>query len=89
MGHKQEFIYEQDEDEPLSIAVVSAVAEAHNEDILEQQWRISEDINTDALDGLFQENNLKMTLQFEADSTTATITADKNGDPVIKIKSHR
>jgi len=89
VGHKQGFIYEQDEDEPLSIAVVSAVAEAHNEDILEQQWRISEDINTDALDGLFQENNLKMTLQFEADSTTATITADKNGDSVIKIKSHR
>jgi hypothetical protein len=47
------------------------------------------DINTDALDGLFQEQNLKMTLQFEADSMTATISADMSGNPIIKIKSHR
>lgn len=85
----QEFYYEPNEDEALSIAVVSAIAQAHDEDIIEQEWRISEDINTDALDGLFQDYNLKMTLQFEADSTTATISADKIGNPVIKIESHR
>lgn len=89
MGKRREFYYEPDEVEELSTAVVTAVAEAHNEDVLNQKWLISEDINTDALDGLFQENNLKMTLQFEADSTTATITADKSGNPIIKIESHR
>ncbi|WP_232702188.1 HalOD1 output domain-containing protein [Halobacterium wangiae] len=89
MRDTQEFFYEPGEDEPLSTAVVTAVAEAHHEDVLEQEWVISNDINADALDGLFQENNLKMTLQFEADSTTATIVADKNGDPVVKIESHR
>lgn len=89
MGNAQQFQYEPEESEPLSTAVVTAVAEAHDEDVLEQEWLISDDINTDALDGLFQENNLKMTLQFEADSTTATITADITGDPVIKIESHR
>lgn len=87
MGNTQEFYYEPDGVEELSTAVVTAVAQAHDEDVIEQEWRISEDINTDALDGLFQENNLKMTLQFEADSTTATIKADR--DPVIKIESHR
>ncbi|SDG14203.1 HalOD1 output domain-containing protein [Halorientalis regularis] len=89
MERTQEFYYEPDEDETLSLAVVSAVAEAHDEDVIEQEWRISEDINTDALDGLFQEHNLKMTLQFEADTTTATIVADNNGNPMIKIESHR
>lgn len=51
--------------------------------------RISDDINTDSLDGLFQDHNLDITLQFEADTTTVTIMADKNGDPVIKVESHR
>ncbi len=68
---------------------VKAVAKAHDEDVLDQLWVSSEDINTDALDGLFQERKLKMTLQFEADSTTATITADASGKPLIKIESHR
>jgi len=89
MGDTREYYYEPEEGEELSTAVVSAVAEAHNEDMLDQEWRISEDINTDALDGLFNERHLKMTLQFEADTTTATITADPSGDPIIKIESHR
>ncbi|QWC20508.1 HalOD1 output domain-containing protein [Halorubrum sp. 2020YC2] len=89
MGDTREFYYEPDEGEELSTEVVTAVAKAHDEDVLEQLWLISEDINTDALDGLFQENNLKMTLQFEADSTTATIIADRDGSPVVKIESHR
>ncbi|WP_372480639.1 HalOD1 output domain-containing protein [Halomicrobium sp. HM KBTZ05] len=89
MGDTKEFYYEPDDGEPLSTAVVTAVAEAHDEDVLEQQWIISDDINADALDGLFQANHLKMTLQFEADTTTATIIADTSGNPVVKIESHR
>ncbi|MWV63867.1 hypothetical protein GRS48_03380 [Halorubrum sp. JWXQ-INN 858] len=89
MGDAREFYYEPEEGEQLSTAIVTAVAKAHDEDVLDQLWLISEDINTDALDGLFQERNLKMSLQFEADSTTATITADIDGNPIIKIESHR
>lgn len=89
MGESNEFYYEPDADEQLSTAVVEAIAKAHDEDVLDQLWRISEDINTDALDGLFQERRLKMTLQFEADTSTATITADTDGNPIIKIESHR
>jgi hypothetical protein len=85
----QEFYYEPDGSESLSVAVVTAVARAHDENVIDQEWRISDDINTDALDGLFQDQALDMTLQFEADSTTATIIADKSGEPVIKIESHR
>ncbi len=89
MGEMQEFYYEPDDQEALSTAVVTAVAEAHDEDMLAQKWKINEDINADALDGLFQEQHLKMTLQFEADSTTVTIIADEIGNPIIKIVSHR
>jgi len=85
----EDFYYEPDATEPLSTEVVSAIAQAHDEDIIEQKWRISDDINTDALDGLFQDANLGITLQFEADATTVTIMTDESGDPVIKIVSHR
>lgn len=89
MNDTREFYYEPEENEELSTAVVTAVARAHNEDVLDQEWLIADDINTDALDGLFQECNFNMTLQFEADGTTATIIADRRGDPRIKIESHR
>lgn len=83
------FSYKPDTTEPLSTEVVTAVAKAHDEDVIDQKWRISDDINADALDGLFQDNNLDTTLQFEADTTTVTIIVDRSGDPVIKIESHR
>ena len=89
MEDTPDFYYEPQGDEQLSTAVVRAIAKAHDENVIDQKWLISEDINTDALDGLFQENQLKMTLQFEADTTTATIIADPSGNPVIKIESHR
>lgn len=89
MTQAQDFYYEADTTEELSTEVVTAVAEAHDENVIEQRWQISNDINTDALDGLFQDNNLDTTLQFEADNVTVTIIADRSGNPVIKIESHR
>nr|WP_259371225.1 HalOD1 output domain-containing protein [Natranaeroarchaeum aerophilus] len=85
----ENFRYEPNEGESLSMAVVSAVALAHNEGVLEQDWIINNDINPDALDGLFQDEHLNMTLRFEADTTTVTIDADEHGNPVIEIESHR
>jgi hypothetical protein len=81
--------YDPDESEPQSTAVVRAVAEPHDEDMIDQKWLVRNGSNTDALDLLFQEDNLNVTLQFEADGTTATIIADESGNPRIKIESHR
>lgn len=89
MGETEDFFYEPDTTRSLSTEVVEAIATAHDEDVINQRWRISDDINTDALDGLFQDHNLDTTLQFKADSTTVTIITDGGGDPVIKIESHR
>ncbi len=89
MGDTQDFYYEPDPDQDLSTEVVTAVAKAHDEKVLDQKWIISEDINAEALNGLFQQHNLDMTLTFEADGATVTIIANQRGDPHIKIESHR
>lgn len=89
MRHTREFYHQPHEGEQLRTGVVTAIAKAHDGDVITQKRIISDDGNTDALDGLFRERNLKMTLQFEADTTTATVTADPNGNPTIKIESHR
>lgn len=89
MAETPDFYYEPDTTKPLSTEVVTAIAKVHGEDIIDQMWRISDDINTDSLDGLFQDNNLHTTIQFKADTVTVTITADESGNPVIKIESHR
>lgn len=54
--------YTPEDDESLSMAVFSAIAQAHHEEIVEQDWLITNDINPDALDRLFQEGNLNMAL---------------------------
>ncbi|SEO75328.1 hypothetical protein SAMN05216388_101842 [Halorientalis persicus] len=85
----ENYRYEPEEGESLSMAVVRAVALAHHEGVLEQDWIISNDINPDGLDRLFQEGNQNMILRFEADTTTVTIDADEQGSPIIEIESHR
>ena len=89
MVDKEEFYYEPREGESLSTEVVTAVAKAHNEDVIDQKWRISDDINSDALDRLFKDRTVNMALTFEADGATATIIADQYGGLQIKIESHR
>ena len=89
MTETQDFYYEADTTESLSTEVVTAIAKAHDENVIDQKWVISDDIDTDALDGLFQDNHLDITLQFKADTATVTIIADRTGNPVIKIESHR
>jgi hypothetical protein len=89
MTNTAEFHHEPDDSKALSTAVVTATARAHDEDVLDRRWVISADINTEALNMLFQAHNLRLSLRFEADTTTATVTADRNEDPIIKIESHR
>jgi hypothetical protein len=89
MVEAPDFYYEADPTNELSTEVGSAIAQAHDEDVLEQTWSIADDIDTDALDALFTDRTLGVSLQFEADAATVTITADREGKPVIKIESHR
>lgn len=89
MAIENRFHYQPDNGERLSLAVVSAVAKAHHEEVIEQNWIIQNEINPDALDKLFDDDQLNMSLQFEADRSTVTIDADEHGEPVITIESHR
>jgi hypothetical protein len=89
MGENTDFRYTPEKNEPLSIAVVSAIAQAHQEDVVQQNWILSNDINPEALDALFLEEHRDMTLQFEADNTTVTVRTDERGNTTIEIESHR
>lgn len=89
MNNPQSFRYVPNDEEPLSIAIVSAVAKAHHEDILDQHWILSNDINPEALDALFQAGKEDMTLTFEADDSSVTVEIDGNGEYEITIDSHR
>jgi hypothetical protein len=89
MSEPERFRYAPEENEPLSIAVVSAIAQAHHEDVLQQNWILQNDINPEALDALFQDKHLGMALQFEADETTVRIESDERGNPTVEIESHR
>lgn len=89
MGDDREFYYEPDGSERLTTAVVRAVAEAHDEDPIDQTWVLGREIDTDALDRIFREHSAGLRLQFEADATTATIIGRGDRNPVIRIESHR
>jgi hypothetical protein len=89
MGENTDFRYTPEKNEPLSIAVVSAIAQAHQEDVVQQNWILSNDVNPEALDALFLEEHRDMTLQFEADNTTVTVRTDERGNTTIEIESHR
>ena len=71
------------------MAIISAVAMANNEDVLDQHWILANDINPDALDALFFDGKPNMTLTFDADNATVTIDSNKHGEYTIEIESHR
>ena len=47
MADTEEFYYEPEPGESLSTEVVTAVAKAHDEDVLDQRWVISDDDDND------------------------------------------
>lgn len=88
MTDQTRFSYEPADEEPLSTAIVSAVARAHNEDVLDQNWILANDINPDALDALFADGKANMCLTFEANASTVTVDLDAQGQCSIEIESH-
>lgn len=89
MTDQTRFRYEPADEEPLSTAIVSAVAIAHNEDVHDQNWILANDINPDTLDALFSERKPNMRLTFEANASTVTVDVDDQGQFSIEIESHR
>jgi hypothetical protein len=89
MTDQPRFRYEPTDEEPLSIAVISAIATAHHEEILDQNWILANDINPDALDTLFSDGAADMSITFGADDSTVTVDADNQGKFSIEIESHR
>lgn len=55
MDDTEEFYHQPYEAKELSTVVVTAATQAHDGDVLNQTWLISEKTNMDALNGPFQE----------------------------------
>lgn len=89
MTDQTRFRYEPTDEEPLSTAIIRAVAVAHHEDILEQNWILANDINPDALNSLFSDGKTNMRLTFDANDSTVTVDVDKEGECSIEIESRR
>lgn len=89
MGKQRELYYEPDGTTALSIAFLTAVTGPQGEDVIEQNWVISESVDADALGALLQAHDFRVNFRFEADTTTATVAPDGRGNPVIKIDSYR
>lgn len=73
MTEPEEFYYEPDTTKPMSTEVVPAIAEVHDEDVLDQKWYISDDINTDALEIIA---NLTPEMQLLADDVIVVVGED-------------
>lgn len=89
MTDQSRFRYVPTDEEPLGMAIVSAVAVAHHEDVLDQNWILANDIDPDALETLFSDRKPNMRLTFDTDASTVTIDVDAQGELVIEIESHR
>jgi len=89
MTDQTRFRYELSDEEPLSTAIVRAIAIAHHEDILDQDWILANDINPDALNSLFSDGKPNMNLIFDANDSTVTVDVDEQGEFSIVIESHR
>lgn len=89
MTDQTRFRYELTDDELLSTAIIRAVAIAHHEDVLDQDWILANDINPDALNSLFSDGKPNMSLTFDANDSTVTVDVDKQGEFSIVIESHR
>lgn len=89
MTDQTRFHYEPTDEESLSMAIVSAVALVHHEDVLEQNWILANDINPDALNTLFSDGKTNMRLTFDTNDSTVTVDVDKQGEFSIEIESHR
>ncbi len=77
--------YRPDEDEELSVAVVSALSEAKDRDITEDECVLYRSINPDALDALFRQKGDEDTIKVEFTTHDAVVVLWGNGQVAIEV----
>lgn len=80
------FDYEPDDDQTLSTAIVSAVSEAKDRDITQDECVLYDSINPDALDGMFREGSDDDTIKVEFTTHDAIVVIWGNGRITIQVQ---
>lgn len=81
-GDRTELRYDRGENEPPSVAVVTALAEYHGEDVTETDHLLYEYVDPEALDALFANRNNGESrrpgcVQFDVADAHVVVTADR------------
>lgn len=80
---KKRVRYEPDSEQTLSTAILEAIEEQKGEDLSEADFRLYDDINSDALNNLFRKDaNANTTVEFNTDDVTVKLW----GDGAVKIQ---
>ena len=78
--------YTPDEDEPLSSAIVTAVSQAKGRDITEEECVLYDNIEPDALDGLFRMEGTDDTIKVEFTTHDAIVIVWGNGKVTVEVQ---
>ena len=78
--------YRHGESRSLSDAILEAIEQELDQNLIHTEFRLYDDINPDALDELFREDaNADTTVQFDTDGVTVTLWGD--GDIDIHVSA--
>jgi len=79
------FDYDPD-DESLSTAIVTALSEAKGRDITEEECVLYDNVNPDALNGMFREESDGDTIKVEFTTHDAIVVVWGNGQVTIQVQ---
>lgn len=80
------FDYRPSPDESLSTAIVTAISEAKNRDITEDECVLYDSIDPDALDGMFREESDDDSIKVEFTTHDAIVVLWGNGKITIQVE---
>lgn len=78
--------YSPDSDEPLSVAIVTALSQAKGRDITEDECVLYDNIDPGALDGMFREDGSGDTVKVEFTTHDAVVVIWGNGKITIQVQ---
>lgn len=78
--------YQPDDDEPLSIAIITALSEAKERDITKDECVLYDTVDPDALDVLFRKESKDDTIKVEFTTHDAIVLVWGNGQVTIEVQ---
>lgn len=80
------FDYSPGEDEPLSVAIITALSKAKGRDITEDECVLYDNIDPEAIDGIFREQGTEDSVKVEFTTHDAIVVIWGNGSVTIQVQ---